>query len=126
VCPDKQLANAWQFEETPQAPAYNSVHAIAWMVEYGAHTAVVDDKVYRIVAYPSGSPLAGKYGCYCEGRYSGLTADLAGAKAWCRALADDVDPRRRPVLHDRADIPVETQTRPSPFVDPPSGGKPAR
>lgn len=90
-----------RFEETPQAPAYNAVHAIAWMVEYGAHTAVVDDKVYRIVAYPSGSPLAGKYGCYCEGRYSGLTADLADAKAWCRALADDVDTSRRPVLHDR-------------------------
>ena len=64
-----------------------AARAVAWAGEYGAYTAVLDGQTYRIVAYPRGSPLAGRYGCYCDGRYTGLTADLAAAQAWCCTLA---------------------------------------
>jgi hypothetical protein len=69
------------FDRLVPAPA-------AWAGEYGSYTAMLDGQAHRIVAYPRGSPLAGKFGCYCDGRYTGLTADLAAAKAWCRAWAE--------------------------------------
>ncbi|TXL82295.1 hypothetical protein FHP25_00940 [Vineibacter terrae] len=61
--------------------------APSWVSEYGTHTAVLGGRTYRIVAYPQGSPLAGKYGCYRGGKYTGLTRDLAAAKTWCSDLA---------------------------------------
>ncbi|TXL70266.1 hypothetical protein FHP25_35145 [Vineibacter terrae] len=61
--------------------------SVAWADQYGDQTAVMSGETYRIVAYPSASPLAGKYGCYCDGRYLGLRANLAAAKAWCCGLS---------------------------------------
>jgi hypothetical protein len=58
-----------------------------WTTAYGIHTTRLDGQTYRIVAYPNGSPLAGKFGCYCDGRYTGLAANLAAAKTWCCTLA---------------------------------------
>lgn len=58
-----------------------------WRGEYGTYSARLEGQTYRIVAYPAGSPLAGKYGCYCDGRYTGLAANLAAAKTWCGTLA---------------------------------------
>jgi hypothetical protein len=65
-----------------------SLGAETWTGEYGSYTALLDGRLHRIVAYPRGSPLAGKFGCYCEGRHTGLTADLAAAKAWCQTWAE--------------------------------------
>ncbi len=61
--------------------------SVTWTDRYGDLTAVVSGETYRIIAYPSASPLAGKYGCYCDGRYVGLRADLVEAKAWCCGLS---------------------------------------
>ncbi len=58
------------------------------MDEYGTYTTVLYGKAYRIVAYPQGSPLAGNFCCYCDGRYTGVTVDFAAAKAWCLSWAD--------------------------------------
>ena len=71
-----------------RASAPPSLALAAWTGEYGSYTAMLDGLAYRIVAYPRGSPLAGKFGCYCEGRYTALTTDLAAAKAWCLTSAE--------------------------------------
>lgn len=77
---DANMLSSIDSSNTAQAP-------IAWTVAYDAHTAVVSGETYRIIAYPSASPLAGKYGCYCDGRYVGLREDLVEAKAWCSGLS---------------------------------------
>jgi hypothetical protein len=71
----------------PSAAGSAGIGALRWLAAYDAHTAMLRGQTYRIVAYPRGSPLAGKYGCYRDGRYTGLTTDLAAAKALCGALA---------------------------------------
>lgn len=66
------------------APAIDTA---SWTDQYGTHTATLRGRLYRIVAYPRGSPLAGKYGCYCDGTYAGVTDGLLAAKTRCNALA---------------------------------------
>lgn len=69
------------------ATAAGLLPVTTWSDDYGTHSAEIDGLPYRIVAYPQGSPLAGKYGCYSGGRYTGLKSNLMEAKAWCRSLS---------------------------------------
>ena len=85
VCTKCSAVTVWPPELTSNlAPTVPS-----WTDEYGAYTASLGGRVYRIVAYPRGSPLAGKYGCYCDGTYAGLTDGLVAAKTWCGTLASE-------------------------------------
>ncbi|HJQ56129.1 MAG TPA: hypothetical protein VJ890_04445 [Vineibacter sp.] len=63
--------------------------ATTWTLDFGSYTAVLENLAFRIVAYPHGSPLAGKYGCYCKADFIGLAANLSAAKVVCGAHAGD-------------------------------------
>lgn len=89
VCSAATLQEPWGDRPTREAPASDQavVSPAVWTREYGTYTALLDGQTCRIVAYPRGSPLAGKYGCYRGRRYTGLRADLGAAKEWCSSLA---------------------------------------
>ncbi len=87
VCMKCSAAMVWPPE--PASDLASTAAAPSWTDEYGAYTASVGGHFYRIVAYPRGSPLADKYGCYCDGTYAGLTDGLAAAKTWCSTLASE-------------------------------------
>lgn len=63
--------------------------AATWTYNFGGYTTVLENLAFRIVVYPQGSPLAGKYGCYCKAQFIGLAADLAAAKTACRTHVGD-------------------------------------
>jgi hypothetical protein len=68
--------------------ATNPTRSIRWTAGRSAHSASVNGRRCRIVRYPDGSPFAGKFGCYVEGRFKGVAGTLETAKSRCRTISN--------------------------------------
>jgi hypothetical protein len=60
---------------------------VKWKQTGDTHSARINGHDCKIVRYPEGSPLAGKYGCYRDGSFQGIATTLTTAKNRCSAAA---------------------------------------
>ncbi|QQS11506.1 MAG: hypothetical protein IPK81_18295 [Rhodospirillales bacterium] len=59
----------------------------SWKRESGVDEAVVNGRACRVVRYPAGSPMEGRFGCYLDGQFKGAANSADAARSRCRSLS---------------------------------------